>query len=86
MKKLFEEYNDTIMDYCVGHGLDFERLSNAPKSWDAVSVAFLDYDHSKTKNKSMIGGPPLPIVLWLRKKGDAIEFEQTEHTAKYLRA
>ena len=39
---------------------------------------------SVKKGLGLLDETPMPAVLWITKNGDKLEFEQTEHTKKYL--
>jgi hypothetical protein len=82
----FDDYKSAVKDYCVKNSLNYGKLVHAPKSAISDFLAFLWSDPNFDHSTATIGGPPMPVMLWLNKKGDTIEFEQTEYTAKYLRA
>ena len=54
------------------------------KSWGKDKIFFLHSDDT-VRDEILSDDHPMPIVLIVKKINDRLEFEQTEHTAKYLR-
>ncbi|MDR0983864.1 MAG: hypothetical protein LBL93_02490 [Ruminococcus sp.] len=77
----FEDYKDEIKQFCVANGLNFDKLKNMILSKNSVSMSFSYYDNiPDTEKKGLNDETPLPVVLWLKKIGDSLKFEQTEYT------
>lgn len=83
MCKLFSMYEKEIEDYCKANNLSFEKAKKFPKSWGKNDI-WLQY-HDPNKG---VGGlrneTPALIVLKIVVGDDALRFEQTEYTHKYL--
>jgi hypothetical protein len=81
----FEDYKDEIKQFCILNGLNFDKLKNTILSRNSATMAFSYYDeNSETEKNELKNGlndeTPLPVVLWLKKIGDSLKFEQTEYT------
>ena len=83
MCKLFQKWQNEIKDYCLMNNLDFEKAKKMPKSWGKNDIA-LQYVDDTEGELGLLDETPAPVVLWIRKSGDKLVFEQTEHTRKYL--
>ncbi len=87
MCKLFDDWSAQIKEYCDNNGLSFERAQKMSKSWGKNDIAlqyFDPEDESVRKGLGLLDETPMPVVLWITKKDGKLEFEQTEHTHKYL--
>ncbi len=83
MCQLFIDWEQEIKDYCSVNGFDFEKAKKLPKCWGKNDL-WLQY-HDPDKGVSGLKDEvPAPIVLKISRKGNKIEFEQTEYTRKYL--
>ena len=87
MCKLFEEWSPQIEQYCAENNLSFEKLKGMSKCWSKNDIVLQYFDsnaESVKKGLGLLDETPMPAVLWITKNGDKLEFEQTEHTKKYL--
>ena len=76
----FNDYANEIKDYCIENFLSFEK---AKKLSRCGGKDFLVLQHPDEDGK--IGmWEPMPVVIWIRKDGDKLKFEQTEYTKRYL--
>jgi hypothetical protein len=83
---VWRNYENDIEKYCLSNKLNFEKLMEMSQSSNKETLA-LQYSKIMTEDeisKLTMGGPPMPVVLWVRKNGGKLEFVQTEHTKKYL--
>lgn len=83
MCKRFDEWSNEIERYCASNGFDFEKAKKLSKCWGKNDLILQYYDPEKGK-KGLLDETPMPVVLWITQIGDRLEFEQTEHTKKYL--
>ncbi len=84
MCERFEEWKESIAEYCAQNGLSFEKAKHMVKSWNKDSLVLLYYDPEQESGDGLLDETPLPAVLWVNRKDDGLKFEQTEHTSKYL--
>ena len=87
MCKRFEEWKDEIKEYCDKNSLNFDKATKMVQS-SSKTMLLLQYFDSESesvkKGLGLLDETPMPAVLWITKNGDHLEFEQTEHTKKYL--
>jgi len=83
MCKLFNQWETEIEKYCTENNLNFEKAKKMGKSWGKDDIA-LQYNDPEKGLKGLLDETPAPVVLWIRKNSDHLEFEQTEYTKKYL--
>jgi hypothetical protein len=83
MCKIFEEHGADIERYCRNNKLSADRVFVSPISFnnDFVAVLYADPDKGKL---GLLDETPADVLLWIKKIGDNIIFEQTEHTMKHL--
>lgn len=87
MCKLFEEWSPQIQEYCTENGLSFEKAKKMSQCWGKNDIVLQYFDPeniSVKKGLGLLDETPMPAVLWITKKGEHLEFEQTEYTRKYL--
>jgi hypothetical protein len=84
MELNFENYKNEIKSFCDNSGYSFDKLLGLSRGWSLNYIAFNYHDKNKSNGLGLLDETPLPLVLLVRKKGDKLEFEQTEHTTKYL--
>lgn len=87
MCKRFEEWKGEIKQYCDENNLSFEKAKNMVQSSNKTMLLLQYFDsnaESVKKGLGLLDETPMPAVLWITKNGDRLEFEQTEHTKKYL--
>ncbi|MBO5060245.1 MAG: hypothetical protein J6C82_04960 [Clostridia bacterium] len=87
MCKRFEEWKDEIKEYCDSNSLSFDKATKMVQSSskDMLLLQYFDSEaESVKKGLGLLDETPMPAVLWVIKKGNALEFEQTEYTRKYL--
>ena len=83
MCKLFLDWGKEIQKYCIENGLDFSKAEKAGTCWgkDVLMLQHIDPLKGKT---GLHDETPAPVTLVIRKTGNGLTFEQTEHTQKYL--
>jgi hypothetical protein len=84
---IMKEHKGEIEAYCIGNRLSAERVFSFPKSFndEFVAVLYVNPDPDNGRDGLRVGcAVPAPVVLWIRKSGDGVTFEQTEHTMKHL--
>lgn len=87
MCKRFEEWKNEIEEYCKDNNFDFSKVKKLSQGSNKDMLVLQYYDPNNINAKEGIGlldETPMPVVLWVRRKGDRLEFEQTEYTKKYL--
>ena len=87
MCQRFDEWSNEIKQYCIENNLDFEKVKKMSQSSNKTTLLFQFFDENSDSVKKGLGlldETPMPPVLWITKKGDRLEFEQTEYTQKYL--
>lgn len=85
MCKLFNDWATEIEEYCKMNHLDFNKAQALSKSWGKNDIFLQYYDKNKPNTGlGLLDETPMPIVLKIYKKGDTLEFKQTEFTKKYL--
>lgn len=83
MCKLFVDWKNEIHEYCMENGLDFSKAEKAGKCWGEDVLMLQHIDPHKGKN-GLQDETPAPVMLVIRKVGNRLVFEQTEHTKCYL--
>ena len=83
MCKLFDEWYNEIQEYCKNNRLSFEKAKRLSKCWGKDHLALQYHDPEKGK-MGLLDETPMPVVLWIKRTGDKLVFEQTEYTQKYL--
>jgi hypothetical protein len=83
--KIMSEHKAEIEKYCSDNSLSSEKLFALSGSYndEFVAVQYFNSENGKDGLRSDCA-TPAPVVLWIRKNGDSIVFEQTEHTRKHL--
>lgn len=87
MCKLFNDWSEEIKAYCEENGLSFEKAQKMSKSWgknDVILQYFNPDSESVKKGLGLLDETPMPVVLWITKDDNGLNFEQTEYTHKYL--
>lgn len=87
MCKLFNDWSVQIKEYCDKNNLSFEKAQNMSKSWGKNNIALQYYNpdcECVKKGLGLLDETPMPVVLWITKSGNNLEFEQTEYTQRYL--
>ena len=87
MCKLFDEWSPQIERYCDENNLSFEKAKAMSKCWGKNDIVLQYFDpnlESVKKGLGLLDETPMPAVLWITKNGDRLQFEQTEHTRRYL--
>lgn len=87
MCKRFDEWADDIKKYCNDNNLSFEKAKKMSQSSNKTTLLLQYFDpesESVKKRLGLLDETPMPAVLWVTKVGNKLEFEQTEHTRKYL--
>lgn len=79
----FEEWKDSIRDYCEKNQLDFLKASTMVKCSNKDMLVLQYHDPSKG-NDGLLDETPMPVVLWVFRQQNGLRFEQTEYTKKYL--
>lgn len=80
----FHEWEERIHKYCEENNLDFQKACSMKKCCDEDTLLLQYYDPEMGK-RGLIDETPAPIVLVVRREGNGVAFEQTEHTEKYLK-
>jgi hypothetical protein len=85
MCKIFNEFGAEIERYCIDNALSVDKVFSFLKSYndDFVAIQYAEPENETdglTKNCAV----PAPVVLWIRRNGNTVVFEQTEYTDKYL--
>lgn len=83
MCKLFLDWQQAIRKYCIDNGLDFSKAEKTGKCWGKDVLILQHIDAEKGKS-GLRDETPAPVVLVVRKNGNSLKFEQTEHTMQYL--
>ncbi|MGN0468456.1 MAG: hypothetical protein ACI4GY_07020 [Acutalibacteraceae bacterium] len=83
MCKRFDDWSKEIENFCNTNGFDFEKAKKLSKCWGKNDLILQYYDPEKGK-LGLLDETPMPVVLWIIKNGDKLEFKQTEYTKKYL--
>lgn len=83
MCKLFSEWENDIRSYCTKNGLDFSRVQKTGKCW-GKDFLMLQHIEPGTGRQGLQDETPAPVVLLVKKQNDALVFEQTQYTQKYL--
>ena len=83
MCKLFSAWEKDIQKYCHENGLDFTKAQQSGKCWGEGFLILQHIDPKKGRD-GLRDETPAPVVLTVRKSGNSLIFEQTEHTKKYL--
>ena len=87
MCRLFDEWTGQIKEYWEINGLNYEKAKHLSKSWGRDNLVLQYFDSESEcvkKGLGLLDETPMPIVLRIRKNGNKLVFEQTEHTKKYL--
>jgi len=87
MCKRFEEWENEIRDYCGKNNLNFDKAKKMVQSSnkDMLLLQYFDPENeSVKKGLGLLDETPMPAVLWIKRNGNALEFEQTEHTRRFL--
>lgn len=87
MCKRFEEWKDEIKKYCNNNNLSFDKATKMVQSSSETMLLLQYFDpesESVKKGLGLLDETPMPAVLWITKKGNDLEFEQTEYTRQYL--
>lgn len=87
MCKRFEEWKGEIKDYCAKNNLSFEKAQKMVKGSNKTTLILQYYNpnaESVKKGLGLLDETPMPVVLWITKQGDMLNFEQTEYTKQYL--
>ena len=79
----YNKYADKIKDYCDRNQLDFSKIGSMVKGCGADDIIIQYHDRTKG-NDGLKNEKRMPVVLIIRREGNALLFEQTEHTRKYL--
>lgn len=83
MCKLFSKHEKEIEEYCIANQLDFEKAKKLPQCWGKNDIWLQYHDPQKGKD-GLRDETPAPIVLKIFVNNGKVDFEQTEHTRKYL--
>lgn len=81
--KLFNEFKESIREYCAMNQINADILLRLPKFGKDDYMAFQFV--SRTPN-GLLDETPAPIVLWVFRDGDTIRCEQTKYTAQYVKS
>jgi hypothetical protein len=85
MEMKFENYKTEIENFCAENGLSFEKLKTMIPGWNSVTMSFSYCDDTLLESADGLNNDtPLPVVLWIKKVGDILNFEKTEFTQKFL--
>lgn len=79
----YKEYSDRIKRYCEDNRLNYDKLDKMVKGCGSDDIIIQYHDPEKGK-MGLLDETPMPVVLWIKRNGDKLVFEQTEHTHKYL--
>ena len=79
----FEEWKDSIREYCEKNGLSYQKACAMAKGSNENMLVLQHYDPEKGK-MGLLDETPMPAVLWAFRDGNGVRFEQTEYTKKYL--
>lgn len=79
----YSKYANEIKSYCESNMLDFSKLDRMIKGCGADDIIIQYHDPSKGA-KGLNDETRMPVVLWIKRAGDKLVFEQTEYTRKYL--
>ncbi|MCH5193263.1 MAG: hypothetical protein J1F11_04825 [Oscillospiraceae bacterium] len=79
----YSDYADKIKDYCEQNQLDFSKVGSMVRGCGADDIIFQYYDRTKG-TEGLRDETRMPVVLIIKREGNALLFEQTEHTRKYL--
>lgn len=77
------DYQSDLKQYCEKNNLSYLKLASSIKGCGSNDVLFQIPVNGST-NKGLLDETPMPTVLIMRKTNSGLEFEQTEHTKKYL--
>lgn len=86
MCKRFAEWKNEIENYCKENSLSFEKAKHMVMCENEDVLVIQYYDHSAVSENEIHNETPLPVVLWVTRNGDSVEFKQTEHTMRYISA
>lgn len=81
--KIFNEFKDSIREYCHMNQIDADRLLRLPKFGQEDYMAF---QSPRPTEMGLLDETPAPIVLWVFRDGDGIRCEQTEYTEQYVKS
>lgn len=88
MCKRFDDWSQEIKAFCESNGYSFEKASKLSKCWGKNDLILQYFDpecESVKKGLGLLDETPMPIVLMIQRKPDgSLNFEQTEHTKRYL--
>lgn len=79
----FEEWKDSIRDYCESNSLNFQKACSMAKGSNQNMLVLQFHDPEKGR-MGLMDETPMPAVLWAFRDGDGVRIEQTEYTHKYL--
>lgn len=79
-----KKYHNEIKNYCEANNLSFEKTMALVKGCNDDSVLFQVAVKSENSQHGLRNETPLPVVLIMKKRGNHIIFEQTEHTKNFL--
>ncbi len=89
MCKRFDEWEDEIKKYCLENDLSFEKAKSMAQSSNKTTLLLQYFDPDAEcvkKGLGLLDETPMPVVLWITKIGDSLNFEQTAYTKQYLAA
>jgi hypothetical protein len=83
----FAAYQDKVKKYCLENGLNFDKLLDCSFGKGKNNFSFAYADRYTDDSKGLLNDTPMPCVLWVDVKSDgSLNFTQTEHTNRFLRA
>ena len=81
---LFDKWKSEIKQYCESNGLSFEAAQTMSQAWNKTTVVLYHPEKSDGSSGLLDDTPSLMVLLIQRNKDGTLNFEQTEHTKKYL--
>ena len=83
--KAFIDYELLLQEYCNQQNLNFYALMGLSKGQSNDFIVFYCPLEGDAGKRGLLDETPCKVALRIRKTADGIVFEQTEHTAKYLK-
>ncbi|NLP47686.1 MAG: hypothetical protein GX345_01940 [Clostridiales bacterium] len=84
MLLLFDDIKEEVKAYCYKSGLSFCKLSKMVKGSGQNNMLFQYFDSNKDHSSGLLDETPMPVVLYVRREGKKLVFEQTQYTKEYL--
>ena len=79
----YKTRTEEIKRYFQDNNLDYSKINELGKCGNK-DLMVLQYISREEGQKGLLNDKPAKVVLIIRKKGELLEFEQTEYTRIYL--